>query len=925
MDEVPALQKLKSSDSLKVSKSKLLAGSTAAIPATLSPEAALSPWLNVLNPSNPTVSENAASQYKRWHHVFPRPLQTKSMKWKSLCSPASVPLTTEYFPTRLQLNTEYHQRPYNISESAEEDLSEVPKSREEFLRELISLRLSHGFQFVVGPAVAEAFGQKAMKVANAFDLERIAEDGASVFMSMGNTIHQLSCLNGTEVEVNMFTRKSTSMDETVNDKRRYNPAIRTTVTNDYESREVVLITNKDDYSWNYVDSFLAGHDGEMTENLRFWRARFVLIPVQDTNINHRRRGEDSEEEIRLEGIKALTQLWQRHRHIPPSERMFQSLASRKRKDPNPLNIVYQTQDPSVVVKGELEMLTLVDSDEAHVRRGQLLSESEPFRKANLNIAALAEAIQAPVEKGGVRMQNRRWHFRLHYNCFIGSDMTTWLLENFEDVETREEAVELGNMLMVKDEERRSREKDLGKEAGKENKDIGIFVHVEKRHPFRDGQYFYQVVGESVKPRPETRGGWPFGPRRRDNSVPSTPMAETPAKDSPKQERLRSSSNNEEKCSNSGTTTPTFGGPGRKVALSKVMKYDVDPRKRSYRPERINLHYDRLHNPDSCYHIRIDWMNVTPKLIEDAIQLWANTAEKYGLRLIEVPIREACSIIETHPFRSPHLVKIAIPPPETQPLTYFDATSLVPQASSSRHYYQKAIMKKHNFVLDMEAAQNFPTNVDVTYSWGRPDYKYSQYIHKSGVLLAQITDEGNFLLLANKLYNNRASTCREQERLVKTDHIERPIRQGHGQRTTPVSSPVLRAHIGSPMVRATADVFGSNTAGTKLAAVQTPDSIKGELEAFCSDGAQLEMFYQEVLEKSTPPSATPPVFQRMSNHHTLEQNIPTLGLPPGVLARETSPSSMRAVPGPVRKYSQHPSDAGSGSGLDSPRGGSIAAD
>ena len=72
-------------------------------------------------------------------------------------------------------------------------------------------------------------------------------------------------------------------------------------------------------------------------------------------------------------------------------------------------------------------------------------------------------------------------------------------------------------------------------------------------------------------------------------------------------------------------------------MSRVMRYDVDPRKRSYRPEIISLHYDRLHNPDNCYHIRIDWMNVTAKLIEDAIVTWATSVEKYGLKLVEVPI------------------------------------------------------------------------------------------------------------------------------------------------------------------------------------------------------------------------------------------------------------------------------------------------
>jgi hypothetical protein len=936
--ELPTLAKLKSSDSLKASKSKLLLESVTALPRTLSPTTALSPWLTVLNPSNPTVGDNMASEYKRWQHIFPRPLVTKAMKWKSLCSPASVPLTTEYFPTRNQLNVEYQQKPYTVSPDAEEELNEEPKTREEFIRELISLRLSHGFQLVVGPAVAEAFGQKSLKIGNPFDGDCVAEDGCSVFLSMGNTIHQLSCVNSTEVEVNMFIRKVTSsIDNNLNDViRKYRPAISTTLDNDYNSRELLLGMPKDEYNWNYVDSYIAGQDEEMTEGLRFWRARFVLIPVQQPNLNHRRRGEDNEEETRLEGIRALTQMWQRHRNVPPSERQYHSLTSRRRKDPNPLDIVYQTQDPSVVVNAELETLTSADSGEVHVRRGQLLSDSEPFRKANLNIPALIEAIQAPVEKGGVQMQNRRWHFRLHYNCFIGSDMTTWLLENFEDIETREEAEELGNMLMAKDEERKARDKEQTKDSINEKekeKDTGIFVHVEKRHPFRDGQYFYQVVGEFAKPRPETRGGWPFTSRRRDTSVPSTPMTETIMKDSPKPERTRSSSGNDE--SNSGTTTPTISGTRKpKVALSKVMKYDVDPRKRSYRPELINLHYDRLHNPDNCYHIRIDWMNVTAKLIEDAIQSWANTAERYGLRLIEVPIAEACTITERHPFRSPYFVKLAASPPAQQPLTYFDATSLAPQVSTSRHYYQKAILRKLHFVLDVEAAQNFPANVEVTYSWGRPDYKYSQYIHRSGVLLVQITDDGNFLLLANKLYNNRAAASREQEKFVKTDWIvDRPLRVSTGVNhpyslITPIASPMLRPTIRSPSIRATPDVLPSIAlANSKLASIITPESIKDELEAFCHNASLLEEFYEEVLEKATPPAATPPTFQRaVGNQGALEQmqNIPALGLPPGVLStRETSPSPMRLTnvpPGPRRHASVAPtSDASSATSHDSPRG------
>jgi hypothetical protein len=952
MDEerTHSVQSIRPDDQQKIYHSKLLAGSVPELPATLSPTTALSPWLSVLNPSNPSPEDIIGpNQYRRWQHVFPRPVKTKTMKWKSLCSPASVPLTTEYFPTKQQLSTEYQPKTHNISQNTEDEVNEPSRSREEFLRELIGLRLSHGFQIVVGPLVAEAFGQRALKIANVFDRDRIVEDGASIFMSMGNTIHQLSCVNETDVEVNMYVRKptaSTSITPTTLLPTLYNPAIRTTLADDYESRQISLGRPREEYNWNHVDTFVAGHDEEMSENLRFWRARFVLIPVARPTQSHRKQGEDNEEEIRLEGIKKLTQMWQRHRVITASERRIQGLASKQPKDPNPLDIVYKTDDPSIVVTAELETLPLVETSEGGPRRGQLL-QNERFRKSKLDIAGLADAIQKPIERGGVRMQNRRWHFRLHYNCFIGSDMTTWLIENFEDIETREEAVEFGNRLMAKDELPRIREKEIAKENMREkDKDTGIFVHVEKRHPFRDGQYFYQMTGEFAKQRPESRSGW-FASRRRDNSIPSTPMTESMMRDSPRLERSRSSSNHDDMSSDSGATTPTAAlplGKRPKVALSKVMKYDVDHRKRSYRPERINLHYDRLHNPDNCYHIRIDWMGVTAKLIEDAIESWATFAERYGLRLVEAPIGEACTITSVHPFRSPYMIDLAAQPPDQQPRTYFDLSSFAPQmqaSPASRHYYQKAIMKKFNFVLDIEAARNFPSNVDVTYSWGRPDFRYTQYIHRTGVLLAQITDDGNFLLLANRLFNNRTMAARESDRYVKTDHADRNNRMvssvyGH-EKPTPLNSPMLHPTstnipiVGSPILRATSDVLGPSLAGSKLANIITPESIKNELETFCKSATSLEHFYKEVFEKATPPSATPPNLRSPYASGMLESNIPALGLPPGVLARDTSPTPMRLSSMPtagvgtsIQSFGRRPSiqigssGTGDASWQDSPR-------
>ncbi|KAF4816631.1 Vacuolar membrane-associated protein iml1 [Colletotrichum siamense] len=888
-------------DNQKMFNSKLRAGAMPELPSTLSPTTAISPWLTVLNPSNPDRNKvDDTVLYSRWQHVFPRTSEMKVMKWKALCCPAAVPLTTEYFPSKSQFDTEYQRQPYVIAQNADDELSEEPKSREEFLRELISLRFSQGFQVVIGPSVAKAFGQRLLRIADIFSRDQAMEDGTSIFMSVGNVIHQLSCVNGTEVEVNIYIRKpaASTIGGNATGGPLYRPAIRTLMDSGYQTQEVDISTPKPERNWNYIDSYLAGHHDEMTENLRFWRARFVLIPmVSRYSAVPRNQAGDNAEEVRLEGIRRLSLSWQKHRYLPPSERRYQTVNSRR--DPNPLDIVYKTEDPSVVIAAELDNLPLVEGMDGN-RRGQLISSKERFRKSGLNLAALAEAIQQPVESGGVKLQNRRWHLRLHYNCFIGSDMTTWLMDNFEDLDSREEAEQLGKMLMVETYERSDDKKDRG----------GLFEHVERRHPFRDGQYFYSIASEYAKPQP----GW-FNSRRKDLSVPSTPMSETMPRDSPRISRPMSI--NEENSPNSGSTTPTasimFNNKKMpKVVLSKVIKYDVDHRKRSYRPERIDLHYDRLHNPDNCYHIRIDWMNVTAKLIEDVVEGWAREAATHGLRLVEVPIKEACSITEVNPFRRPYVIKLAAPPPAQQPVTYYEPGSFAPQTAPGKHFYQKALMRRLDFVLDMEAAADFPRDVEVSYSWGRPEFKYSQYIHRSGVLLAEITDEGDFLVLANRLFSNRASAAREKE---LKDMREASAAGGGGNNVveragriipvgsytpfgipepTPISSPMVKPVFyagGSPALRGGAVKEAAPPAPPTAV---DPIALLLEVERFCKDEKGLEAFYRETLERGPPQAMTTPGAMRPTTLEAVpEASIPSLNMPAGATSDDEIPN-FRAI-------------------------------
>ncbi|KAF3938099.1 hypothetical protein ABW19_dt0206972 [Dactylella cylindrospora] len=809
-------------------------GQLSTVPNT-SPTSSILPWLTLLNPSNPKRAPiNPNNQFRRWQHVFPRPLRVSTMKWKSLCSPAALPLTTEYFPTLEQLANEYSESPYVIAQNDDDDVEEISRNRKELVREMVSQRLSRGFQIVVGTAVQEATANRVGEP-DIFAMNYMGKAGSSIYMSMGPHIHQLICDEEYNVEVKRYTRKPVPQKNGMFGLQpiKYIASIRTNISEGYQPLTVIFRGPQFDYSWNYVDRYIGGYEEDFVELMKYWRARFVLIPVDlPPGASPARRQtvtgipqEDlNDEEIRLEGIQKLTQLFQRHRYVSPEERRYQR---KKGKDDNPLEIIFKTANPSVVVAKEVESLPTIGEADTNARRQHLITGSEMFERSTMRLNTLAQELQGP---RGIRLQDRRWHLRLHYTCFIGSEFVTWMLLNFKDIDTREEAVEYGN--------------DLMKE--------GLFQHVERRHAFRDGNFFYQLQSEYVAPivRPMSRSGW-FGSRQKqypnlsessELSIPGT--------------RARSGSVvGESPYANSGSeSTSSIQTPKQKakVALSKVMKYNIDPGKKSYRPEIVNLHYDRIHNPENCYHIRIEWLNVTAKLVEDALSTWAKTVQRYGLKLVEAPIDEVCVITANDPFRSPLVARLCIPPPNN--INIESSTSQPTTTVNHETFpYHEAILKKFNFVLDIESAKNFPPDVEVKYSWGTPSYRYTQYIHRTGVIFAQITDLGDFLLLANRMYSQRGVTGDNAKFEFGTSG-----RDDRSSRGGPTTSGTM---MGSMFPHAPASFMSSSAALSSMSSQQTyvtAEMIKDELINFCKDPEKLQALYDEVYLKSVTTVPPTPV-------------------------------------------------------------------
>lgn len=841
------------------------------------------PFIRNVNASNPKKYDpNVATWFGRWQHLYPRKPKAATVKWRSLCTPASVPLTTEDFPGFDELKTAFESSSYVIQQKSDYELQENPKTRKNLLADMLTLRLAHGYQF------SQARGLRPLSNhdhASTMLHQGLRQSDGNIYMTMGNSLQSLNHEGEDSVRVTKYRRKLKHESENAQKTIEYCPNIRTILSPAYKPRTLKLTGFSEEYPWEAADSYLADPKKKLDntiEKLRFWRARFALLPVDPPATAWRlaQSSSENEEEIHLLGIRALTQMWQRHRYIPSQDKVFSKPAA-LRKNLNPLAIIFETLNPSEIVATELDKLMSAE-DTGELQPTQLLPDSELFERETSALPQLAQAMQG--EKG-IEIKNRRWHLRLHYNCFQGEDFTNWLLRTFKEGEfqDRDDCVDFGNTLM----------------------EGGLFTHVNGRHNFKDGNYFYSIAPDYRAHRPESRQSWMGFPasRRSERSVPATSASEKAGKDlqdsSPIGRRSRTGSVID-KIDTEDILSRHITEKKVSISLSGQITLDVDHRKRSDRTEVVNLYYDRLHNPENCYRFALTWPpTTTSALVENALSAWASHVERFGLKLVEVPIAEASKVSDNEPFRAPFKITLTVPPPQRLGNGNFTSTSFSPLTppSPDRHLFHRALLARHNFVLLDEAAVAFPSDVDVRIYWGKLEYTMIQYVHRSGVILAQIADDGSILLLANRLYNTRPSPTKDPTKkfMSPTDQLDRTASR---TRATTITQPAMQASgiLGlnaaapsspapSPLVhpRASADVFGNRAAlaSSGLATYITPEQIKDELLAFASSAPKLEAFYREVSHtprKSSSSVLRPDLGPDMGT-------IPEIRLPPSLVARE----------------------------------------
>lgn len=859
-------------------------------------------WMTIENPSN--VPQNKVidiSNYGRWQFVYPRKIKRRTVKWRSLISPAALPLLTSNFPSLRQFQNDYSAQIYDATLYA--DKAEY-SSTSELLNEMIAVRISMGFQIVAIDRVAYIESVRFFGNPNSVS-ETVQKDatGKRIYMSLGNQIHRISFESGMAINVQVYTKNEsqkisadgkelTSLNAHPTE-RKYHPLVKTRFEDMYTPSTVKIFTTTNLFNWNQIDQILTGYEEYVLDDPRMYRVRLVLIPVDvPTNSIHRpfESSQDNltAEEMRLEGLQKLSNWLNKEKYYTMEEK--RSITNPKKVDASVYRIRFYT--------GKLSKF-LLDMNDPEGNDGQPLTPKDRYRKNTLFVQhterftrsiRVSQLASELLSDRGIRFIDRRWHWKMHYHCFLGTELVIWMLDNFRDITTADEAVDYGNSLMQN----------------------GLFHHVENRHSFLNGHYFYQLNPEYDDQGSSSKYWFPGGSRRPNAGSGEQSLLKTRGR-APSSSSLKDMVHGHQRTGSLHDAPPPSpallaqtknSSPGLqgvqesaseiagsrkpKVLLTRSMRYNVDPNGRSSRPEILTIHLDRVHNPENCFQLRLEWLNTTPKFIDEAIVNISRLTEQYGLKLVQVPLEEVTQIPRSNPFCSLFRTHMAIDPaeianqsrlksspslmqvsstsssavnsnssqaagipdsnifspanstpttsnnnsPATGPIassssgpssttpftesvqnnimvssmetvtkmesnsteigadeeegtkandteserksnnsddggTYADESiiNVIPEPlREDPLFYHKFVLLECDYFHDTgPISPSLTEHMDVEFSWGKPTHKYFQFVHKSGLCIAQVLEDGEFVLMINSIAVNRVETGPTQQR------------------------------------------------------------------------------------------------------------------------------------------------------------------
>ncbi|XP_077413370.1 GATOR1 complex protein DEPDC5 isoform X3 [Vanacampus margaritifer] len=209
--------------------------------------------------------------------------------WKSLTTPACLPLTTDYFPDQQMLQNDYTEGCYYLLPHSDlerrEDESPGMNATQVF-EEFICQRLMQGYQIIVQsnkrrrqPSVPTTLGSSPLYTRGLISMRRGEEEETVYWLSMGRTFHKV-CLKDKMLTVTRYLPKYPYESRHIQYSYSLCPPH---VDAQFVSCWVEFGHERpEEYKWNYLDQYICSagsEDFSLIDSLKFWRTRFLLLPA----------------------------------------------------------------------------------------------------------------------------------------------------------------------------------------------------------------------------------------------------------------------------------------------------------------------------------------------------------------------------------------------------------------------------------------------------------------------------------------------------------------------------------------------------------------------------------------------------------------------------------------------------------------------
>uniref|UniRef100_A0A8C3TAP4 GATOR1 complex protein DEPDC5 n=1 Tax=Chelydra serpentina TaxID=8475 RepID=A0A8C3TAP4_CHESE len=275
---------------------------------------------------------------------------TVGVDWKSLTTPACLPLTTDYFPDRQSLQNDYTEGCYDLLPEADMDRRDeegVQMTAQQVFEEFICQRLMQGYQIIVHskPQKPTTTVPPPLSSSPLYSRGLVSrnqpEEEDQYWLSMGRTFHKV-ILKDKIITVTRYLPKYPYESAQINYTYSLCPSHS---DSEFVSCWVEFSHERlEEYKWNYLDQYICSagsEDFSLIESLKFWRTRFLLLPACISATKRITEGEahcdvygdkprsDEEEWQLLDGfirfVEGLNRIRRRHR----SDRMIRKGAAMK--------------------------------------------------------------------------------------------------------------------------------------------------------------------------------------------------------------------------------------------------------------------------------------------------------------------------------------------------------------------------------------------------------------------------------------------------------------------------------------------------------------------------------------------------------------------------------------------------------------------